>query len=159
MVKSLWRSDASFFINKITSYHKRSVPGSLCNRDAVKAAVAALLYEPCNMRQSPEPKTYMHGPPSTLPLYLESFTPASECMVVEGPKLQTCVCTGEEQHYHLFMEIEGFSLCSVCESTVCHLCQHDLKEETDVKCLACFRDSCTGANDESDYPSEAIMHQ
>ena len=39
-----------FFINKITSYdHKRSVPGSLCNRDAVKAAVAALLYELCNL--------------------------------------------------------------------------------------------------------------
>lgn len=110
--------------------------------ETVDTYIDSLIYEPTNlmpegMDEENPAKTYLFGPPTRLPKYLEQFSIDDEFKeknVYEGPHISNCKGVGD--HQHQFLSSTGVSTCHKCGDVVCSHCQESIGK--DVHCLECF---------------------
>lgn len=104
--------------------------------------IDALLYEPTNsmpnnVDEENPARTYLFGPPTTLPKYLEEFAVDDDFKansIFPGPEMTTCKGVGGSTHP--FLSSDGVKQCAKCEHDVCQYCHEDINKEP--YCLACY---------------------
>lgn len=91
----------------------------------IETFVDSLMYEPAQANEDDDALEYIHGPPTELPKYLESFA-SGQITVKDGPALLTCHGYGSGEH--IFLAEEGKGACSDCDNTYCRLCTVDVNK-------------------------------
>jgi hypothetical protein len=113
------------------------------DKNVIQTFVKTLLFKPANTIDLVSGETiedtflYIHGPPTSLPKYLEAFTDETE-LVYDGPAMASCVGLTSNAP-HQFLVAEGAIQCSQCHSIICRFCCFTLNNDdtNTCRCVTC----------------------